>query len=61
MGFDLNENITTVLNWKEVSLIAVAIGEYQRLYSEDSDEDVMKTMSNLVNRLGTELSNCKQI
>ena len=60
MGFDLNENITTVLNWKEVSLIAVAIGEYQRLYSEDADEDVMKTMSNLVNRLGTELSNCKQ-
>lgn len=60
MGFDLNENITTVLNWKEVSLIAVAIGEYQRLYSEDADEDVIKTMTNLVNRLGTELSNYKQ-
>ena len=34
MGFTINEEITTKLHYKDIALIAVAMGEYQRLYKE---------------------------
>jgi hypothetical protein len=51
MAFTLNEKITTTLNWEEICLISVACGEYQRLYAEDADKDVLRTMKFLVDRM----------
>jgi len=57
MGFTLNEKIKTELTWQEISLIAVACGEYQRQYKDTADKDVLKTMRFLVDRLGREMAN----
>ena len=55
MGFTINETIITQLSYKDVALIAVAMGEYQRLYKNTANKDVLKQMEDLVNRLGIEL------
>jgi len=57
MAFTLNEKITTILTWEEICLISVACGEYQRLYGEDADKDVLRTMKFLIDRLGREMAN----
>lgn len=56
MSFTLNRKFKTELTMEEVAYIAVACGEYQRLYGDSADKDVLKTMRNLVNRLGHEMS-----
>ena len=57
MGFTINKTINTELHYKDVALIAVALGEYQRLYKDTADKEVLQRMANLVNRLGNELYN----
>lgn len=57
MGFDINETITTKLHYKDIALIAVAIGNYQEQYGKDIDEELLQRMINLVNRLGEEVYN----
>lgn len=57
MGFTINETITTELHYKDVALIAVAMGLYQDQYKETSDKDVLERMRRLVNRLGKEVYN----
>lgn len=57
MGFTINETITTELHYKDIALIAVAMGEYQRLYKETADKKTLQRMIRLVNRLGEELYN----
>jgi hypothetical protein len=56
MGFTLNEEITTKLNYKDIALIAVAFGEYQRLYGGSMGDDDIKRMRRLVDRLGREMA-----
>jgi len=57
MGFEINETIKTELHYKDIALISVAMGEYQRLYKETADKEVLQRMANLVNRLGVEMYN----
>jgi hypothetical protein len=59
MGFNINEEISTKLHYKDIVLIAVAMGEYQRLYKEKSDKKTIDRMIKLVNRLGKEMYNVK--
>lgn len=56
MGFYINEEITTKLHYKDISLIAVAFGDYQERYSDKDPDEVIKRMRDLVNRLGREMS-----
>ena len=57
MGFMINETIRTELHYKDVVLIAVAMGEYQRLYKDTADKAILQRMGRLVDRLGIEMSN----
>jgi hypothetical protein len=57
MGFTINETIKTELHYKDIALIAVAMGEYQRLYKKTADKSVLQRMERLVNRLGEEMYN----
>ncbi len=57
MGFTINETIITELHYKDIALIVVAIGEYQRLYKDTADKEVLQRMANLVDRLGVEMYN----
>ena len=57
MGFTINEEIITKLHYKDIALITVAFGEYQRLYSNTAEKDVLDRMRYLVDRLGDELYN----
>jgi predicted SpoU family rRNA methylase len=59
MGFTINEEITTTLHYKDICLIAVTFGEYQTLYKDTADEEILTRMRNLVNRLGVEMYNTK--
>lgn len=59
MGHTINETITTTLHYKDICLIAVTFGEYQRLYKDIADEEIITRMRNLVNRLGIEMYNIK--
>jgi hypothetical protein len=55
MGFDIKETVTVKLNYKDIALIAVAMGEYQRLYKDSADKEVLSRMRSLVNRLGKKM------
>ena len=55
MGFTINNTITTKLDYKDVALIAVALGEYQRLYKDSADPDILEQARRLADRLGNEL------
>jgi len=55
MGFTINETIKTELHNKDIALIVVAMGEYQRLYKDTADKDILQRMTELVNRLGYEM------
>lgn len=57
MGFTINKTIKIELNYKDIALIAVAFGEYQRLYKDTADKEILEKMRNLTNRLGSEMSN----
>ncbi len=57
MGFLINKSINTKLSFDEVALIAVACGEYQRLYKDSASKEVLRNMKNLIDRLGRELAN----
>lgn len=57
MGFTINETIKTTLHYKDIALIAVALGEYQRLHKGPSDDETLVRARNLVNRLGVEMYN----
>jgi len=59
MGFTINETITTTLHYKDIALIAVAMGEYQR-QNQHADDEIKTRARNLVNRLGREMADCKQ-
>ena len=57
MGFNINETIKTELHYKDIALIAVALGEYQ---DRCKDEKFIKHARDLVNRLGREMYDCPQ-
>ena len=57
MSFYINEEIYTKLHYKDITLIAVAFGEFTRLNGDSMDEEQKKRMANLVNRLGVEMYN----
>lgn len=59
MSCDINETITTELKFTDVVNIAVAIGEYLRLYGHDAPDEIKKEMTNLVDRLGREMYDYK--
>ena len=54
----INETITTKLHYKDIALIAVAMCEYQRLYKDTANPEILQRMNHLVDRLGVELYNC---
>ena len=60
MGFTINKEITTKLHYKDVALIAVAMGIYQETYKETADKDILDRMKKLVDRLGREMYDCEQ-
>ena len=60
MGFDINETITTELHYKDIAIITVMAGDYQRRYKETADKEVLSRLIKLVNRLGTEMANTPQ-
>lgn len=60
MGFTINETIKTELHYKDIALIAVAMGIYQERYKNTADKEVLDRMRDLVNRLGKEMANCPQ-
>ena len=55
MGFYINEEITTKLHYKDISLIIVAFGIYQEQFKNTADKEILDRMKNLVNRLGYEM------
>lgn len=57
MGFYINEEIETKLHYKDISLIAAAFGDYQERFNDTADKEVLDRMTNLVNRLSTEMYN----
>lgn len=57
MGFTINEKITIELHYKDIALIAVAMGLYQEQYKNSADKDILERMKRLVNRLGNEMYN----
>lgn len=57
MGFTINETIITKLHYNDIALIAVAMGEYQRIYKDTADVEVLQRMVRLVDRLGVEMCN----
>jgi hypothetical protein len=59
MGFPINEITETKLHYKDISLIAVALGEYQEHHKDISDNETLERARNLVNRLGSEMYNVK--
>jgi len=60
MGFNINETIETKLHYKDISLIAVALGEYQERYKNSAEPEILKRAKDIVNRLGNEMSNFPQ-
>lgn len=60
MGFNINETIKTELHYKDIALIAVTFGEYQRKFKDTAAPDVLERMRNLVNRLGAEMADYKK-
>lgn len=54
MGFDINSEILTKLDYKEVALIAVAMGNYQENFG-GMNKELLNRSRNLVNRLGNEM------
>lgn len=59
MGFDINPEITTVLTYKDVALIVVALGAYQKTCDGPRDTDRLEHARDLTNRLGRELYDVK--
>jgi hypothetical protein len=57
MGFDIREEVTTTLHYKDIALIAVAIGEYKRVHGRYVDPEVVERADRLVERLGSEMMN----
>ena len=57
MGFHINEEIETKLHYKDISLIAIAFGDYQERFKDSANKEVLDRMKNLVNRLGIEMYN----
>jgi hypothetical protein len=57
MGFYINEEIETKLNFKDILLITVAFGDYIEKYDEKIDNEQKTRMNKLVNRLGQEMYN----
>ena len=60
MGFNINETITTELHYKDVTLIAVALGDYQERCKDHGDSEILKRAKDLVNRLGREIADCPE-
>jgi len=57
MGFTINDKIEIELTWQEVSAIACACSCYRDNYARTAPEDVLQTMTHLVDRLGLKLYN----
>lgn len=57
MGFYINEEIETKIHYKDISLIAVAFGDYQERFKDTADKEILDRMKKLVNRLGVEMYN----
>jgi len=60
MGFDINETIKTELHYKDIALITVMAGDYQRRFKKTASPDILERLEKLVNRLGYEMSDIKQ-
>lgn len=60
MGFNINEEITTTLHFKDIALIAAAFHSYKKHYGKNLDEETKIRINRLVDRLGLELYDCPQ-
>ena len=60
MGFNINEKIKTELHYKDIALIAVALGDYQKRYKDSAKPEILKRAKDLVNRLGIEMYDCPE-
>ena len=60
MGFNINKIIVTELHYEDIALIAVALGDYQRNYKDTAEPEILIQAARLINRLGTEMYDCKQ-
>ena len=60
MGFTINETIDTKLHYKDIALIAVALGLYQEKYKDTANPETLQRAKNLVDRLGYEMYDCEQ-
>ena len=59
MGFTINEEITTKLTYKDIALIAVALGMYQEQINGIGKDRMKKHARDLVNRLGWEMADVR--
>lgn len=57
MGFYINEEITTKLHYKDISLISVAFAIYQEQFKDTADKEILDRMRKLVDRLSSEMYN----
>jgi len=48
----INKEIHTILHYKDITLIAAALGQFQKI---QDDEEVIKRCKRLVDRLGAEM------
>lgn len=55
MGFTINKEIKTILTYKDIALIAVAMGRYCDELGDKKDDNVTHAKS-LVDRLGREMA-----
>jgi transcription initiation factor IIE alpha subunit len=59
MSTTINNKIKTELTYRDVAFIAVAAGEYLRLYGDQVDTEMVKDIKALIDRLGRELFDTK--
>lgn len=57
MGFNINEYTTVKLHYKDIALIAVALGKYQQDFSQTADKGILEHAERLTNMLGNEMAN----
>ena len=53
----INEEIKTILHYKDVSLIAVGLGKLKEVHEEAKhpDKEIIERITKLINRLGEEV------
>lgn len=60
MGFNINKTIKTELHYKDIALIAIALGDYQKKYKDAVSPEILEQAKKLVERLTTEMCDYQQ-